>query len=133
MNPSSKKNEVVFSRQGARIIFTRTDRIGDLVLSTPVFKPVREKFPDAWIACLTFCENRELVEGNPYLDEVILYDKKGSEHGVWGNWLFAGKIRAKKFDVVIHLHSTNRMHWMGWLAGIPCRIGWKRKSAWTLT
>ena len=60
-----------------RILITRTDRIGDLVLTTPLFKAVREKFPKAWIAALVFLEHREIVEDNPYLDEVILYDKKG--------------------------------------------------------
>ncbi len=116
-----------------RILVTRTDRIGDLVLSTPVFTALRRRFPQAWIACVTFSENRELVEGHPDLNEVILYDKKGREKGLLGNFLFAERLKSKKFDAVIHLHATNRMHWTGWLAGIPARIGWKRKSAWTLT
>ena len=79
-----------------RILVTRTDRIGDLVLSTPVFKALREKYPHGHIACLTFVENRELVEGNPYLNEVILYDKKGSEKSGWGNIRFARKLAGKK-------------------------------------
>lgn len=117
----------------SRILVTRTDRIGDLVLSTPVFQSLREKFPQAWIACLTFCENRELVEGNPYLNEVILYDKKGREKGLFGNIRFASELAKKKFDVVIHLHATNRMHLVTWLARIPIRIGYDRKNGWALT
>ena len=116
-----------------RILVTRTDRIGDLVLSTPVFSELRKKFPSAWIACLTFIENRELVEGNPHLDEVIVYDKKGTERGAAGNFRFARQLAAKKFDAVIHLHATNRMHLVSWLARIPVRIGWKRKCGWALT
>lgn len=116
-----------------RILLTRTDRIGDLVLSTPVFSSLREKFPQSWIACLTFCENRDLIEGNPYLDEILLYDKKGSEKGLFGNLKFAATLAAKKFDLVIHLHATNRMHWVTWLARIPLRIGYGRKCAWALT
>lgn len=116
-----------------RILVTRADRIGDLVLSTPVFSALRRKFPEAWIACLTFCENREIVEGNPFLDEVILYDKAGSERGGWGNGLFAARLAQKKFDVVIHLHATNRMHLVTWLARLPLRIGYDRKCGWTLT
>lgn len=116
-----------------KILVTRTDRIGDLVLSTPVFSAIRAKYPDVWLSVLSFQENREILDGNPYLNEVILYDKKGSEKGLWGQFLFANKIRNRDFDVVIHLHSTNRMHVMSWLAGIPKRIGWERKSAWALT
>ena len=71
------------------ILITRTDRIGDLVLTTPVFEALRKKFPKAHIAALVFLEHREIVQGNPYLDEVILYDKKGSERGLWGQFLFS--------------------------------------------
>ncbi len=116
-----------------RILITRADRIGDLVLSTAVFPAVRKKFPKAWMACMTFMEHREILEGNPYLDEVILYDKKGSENSLWGNFKFSRRLKEKKFDIVIHLHATNRMHQLSWLAGIPVRIGWDRRSAWALT
>ena len=116
-----------------RILVTRTDRLGDLVLSTPVFQALRERFPEAHIACLTFLENHPVVEGNPYLDEVILYDKKGNERGWAGNLRFAELLARKRFDVAIHLHPTHRMHLVGWLAGIPVRIGYKKKSAWALT
>lgn len=116
-----------------RILVTRTDRLGDLVLSTPVFEAIRRKFPDAHIACLTFLENRAVVEGNPYLNEVIVYDKKGRERGWLQNLSFAGKLAAKRFDAVIHLHPTNRMHLVSWLAGIPIRIGYRKKNGWALT
>jgi len=116
-----------------RILITRTDRIGDLVLTTPVFKALREKFPKAWIAAVVFLEHREIVQGNPCLDEVILYDKKGTEANLWGQFLFSQKLRCKKFDVVIHAHGTNRMHLAAWLAGIPVRIGYDRRASWALT
>lgn len=119
--------------ENPRILVTRTDRIGDLVLTTPVFKVLREKYPKAWIAALVFLEHREIVQGNPYLDEVILYDKKGSERGLWGQCQFAWGLRRKKFDLVIHCHGTNRVHLAGWLAGIPVRIGYARRAPWALT
>ena len=116
-----------------RILITRTDRIGDLVLTTPLFKALREKFPKVWIAALVFLEHHEIVQDNPYLDEVILYDKKGSERGLLGQFRLSQKLRSKKFDAVIHGHGTNRMHLAAWLAGIPVRIGYERRAPWTLT
>jgi len=121
------------SNRPPRILVTRTDRIGDLVLSTPVFSALRRKFPDAWIAVLTFAENREIVGKNPDLDEVILYDKKGDQKNWPGQVLFALRLKRKKFDLVIHLHATNRMHFVSWMAGIPVRIGWNRRMPWALT
>ena len=116
-----------------RILVTRADRLGDLVLSTPVLQALREKIPEAWITLLTFQENREAAEGNPFLNELILYDKKGRERSGWGQWRMARRLAAGHFDLVVHLHATNRMHLLTWLAGIPVRIGWRRKSAWALT
>jgi lipopolysaccharide heptosyltransferase II len=120
-------------KQPPKILITRTDRIGDMVLSTPVFSELRKKFPQGRLVCLTFLENRGIVQGNPFLDEVILYDKKGTERGWWGNLKFAFRLRKMKFDAVVHLHATNRMHFVTWMAGIPVRIGWRRKWAWMLT
>jgi len=116
-----------------RILITRTDRIGDLVLTTSLFRALREKFPKAYLAALVFLEHREIVQGNPCLDAVILYDKKGSERGIVGQWRFSRKLRREKFDVVIHAHATNRMHLAAWLAGIPVRIGYDRRAPWALT
>ncbi len=128
-----EKSTLVESADFKRILVTRTDRIGDLVLSTPVFEALRRQFPGAHLACLTFLENRPLVEGNPFLNEVILYDKQGSEKGWWGNLRFARELSKKRFDLAIHLHPTNRMHLVSWLARIPSRIGYRKKMGWTLT
>jgi heptosyltransferase-2 len=116
-----------------RILITRTDRIGDLVLTTPLFKALRGKFPKAHIAVLVFLEHREIVQGNPFIDEVILYDKQGSERGLLGQFLFSQRLRKKKFDVAVHAHATNRTHLAAWLAGIPVRIGYDRRAPWALT
>ena len=55
--------------EAPHILVTRTDRIGDLVLTTPLFKALRHKFPNAWIAAVVFLEHREIVQENPFLDE----------------------------------------------------------------
>ncbi len=116
-----------------RILVSRADRLGDLVLSTPVFSELRKKYPSAWIACLTFLENREVIAGNPYINKVILYDKKGSERSVLGQLKFAARLASEKFDIAIHLHATNRIHLATWAARIPVRIGWDRRAPWALT
>lgn len=121
------------SAKPLRILVTRADRIGDLVLSTSVFPEIRKRYPDAWIGCLTFAENQEILQGNPFIDEVIAYRKKDAQKGLFGNLWFALALAKKKYDVVIHLHATNRMHLVSWLAHIPVRIGYDRKMVWALT
>ncbi|MBV9149604.1 MAG: glycosyltransferase family 9 protein [Candidatus Eremiobacteraeota bacterium] len=52
------------------ILLSRTDRIGDLILSTPAIATVRASFPDARVTIVTSAYNRVAVERNPNLDEV---------------------------------------------------------------
>jgi heptosyltransferase III len=55
-----------------RILLSRTDRIGDLVLSTPAIATVRASFPDAYVAIVTSEYNRVVVERNDDVDDVIV-------------------------------------------------------------
>jgi heptosyltransferase-2 len=110
-----------------RILIARTDRIGDVLLSTPVIKALREKYPQAYISMVVAPYARDIVEGNPYLDEVIIYDKD-IKHRSWIRSLkFARRLKNKKFDLAVILHPTNRIHLITFLAGIPKRLGYNLK------
>jgi ADP-heptose:LPS heptosyltransferase len=54
-----------------RILLSRTDRIGDLILSTPAIATVRASFPGAHVTMITSPYNRVAVERNTDLDELI--------------------------------------------------------------
>lgn len=116
-----------------RILVTRTDRIGDVVLSSPVFSAIRARYPEAHIAAMVLNSNRDLVEGNPYLDEVILYDKKGAQFTRLDTLRFALSLRKKRFDIVVNLHATNRVHLVSYFARIPKRIGYRKRLGFLLT
>lgn len=116
-----------------RILIVRTDRIGDVVLSTPVVKVLRDNFNNAYIAMMVSPATKELVMGNPYLDEVIVYDKDKEHREVLSSFKFAWSLRKKKFDLAIILHSTNRVNMIAYLAGIKERIGYSRRLGFLLT
>jgi len=54
-----------------KILLSRTDRIGDLILSTPAIATVRASFPQARITMITSPYNRVVMERNTDVDEVI--------------------------------------------------------------
>lgn len=120
-------------KQYQRILIARTDRIGDVLLSTPVICTLRQKFPQAYISIVVAPYAREIVEGNPYLDEVIIYDKDGKHKSWWRTFKFASRLKKKKFDLAIILHPTNRLHLVTFLAGIPQRLGYDRKFGFLLS
>lgn len=116
-----------------KILIVRTDRIGDVILSTPVIKNLRESFPQSYIAFMCRPYTKDILEGNPYLDELIIYDKYG-RHRSWLKSIgFSLYLRRKKFDWAIILHPTNRVHLITFFAGIPFRVGWDKKMGFLLT
>lgn len=116
-----------------RILLVRTDRIGDVLLSTPAIKAVRDAYPDAYIAIMVSPYAKEIVEGNPYLDEIIVYDKNGKQKGIFGNLKFILRLRKKRFDMALILHPAVRIHLVIYLSGIPERIGYDKKAKRFLT
>ena len=109
-----------------RILITRTDRIGDVVLSLPAIKAAREAFPNAYIAVMVQPRIPDILKGNSYIDKIIVYDKDKRHKGIFKTFAFIRWLKTMRFDVAFILHSTKRINLICFLAGIPKRIGYAR-------
>lgn len=116
-----------------RVLILRTDRLGDVLLSTPVIKALRQMFPQSYISMLVSPYTKDVLDGNPALDEIITFDKDAQNKGWLAMFKFAMVLRKKKFDLAIVLHPTMRMHLLTFLTGIPKRLGYDRKFGFLLT
>ena len=117
-----------------KILVIRTDRLGDVVLTTPALKALRESCPQSHIAIMVSPHTRELLEDNPYIDEVIVYDKDKKDRGAIGFLKFVLSLKKKRFDLAIILHTKRRVELISFLADIPKRIGYgNRKFGFLLT
>ncbi len=116
-----------------RILMVRNDRLGDVLLSTPAIKALRQGLPQSYITMLVSPYTREVLEGNLDLDEIITFDKEAKDKGFWAALRFIKFLRQKRFDLAVILHPTSRMHWFTFLAGIPKRLGYERKCGFLLT
>ncbi|MBP7087973.1 MAG: lipopolysaccharide heptosyltransferase II [Candidatus Omnitrophica bacterium] len=120
-------------KEPKRILIVRTDRLGDVILSTAVVENLRLAFPKARLAFMCRPYTASILEYNPYLNEVIIYDKDNKHKSFPASLKFAFYLRRKKFDWAIILHPTNRVHIVTFLARIPIRVGWNRKYSFLLT
>ncbi len=109
----------------SRILVVRTDRMGDVVLTTPFVKVLRRAYPAAHICILVTPATADLVNGNPYLDEVLVDDRAGRHKGVLGSLHLAQDIRRGNFNAVFILHTKRRYNLACFLAGVPVRIGYR--------
>lgn len=59
----------------ARFLVIRRDNIGDLVCTTPLLQALRERFPESRIGVLANSYNAEVLDRNPYVDDIYVYTK----------------------------------------------------------
>jgi heptosyltransferase-3 len=100
-----------------RILIVRPDRIGDVVLSTPLPREIKRNFPGSFVAVLLRKYTEAVYLNNPNVDEIIIYDK------VRGPLSLSGKLRKHKFDYSLTLLPTEKLNWILFLSGIRIRIG----------
>lgn len=105
-----------------RILIIRTDRVGDVVMITPMIRELRKAFPDSFIATLTNPNTSDILLNNPHLDLLLTDDlKKESFRRV------VKQIREQKFTDGLLVMPTERAAWQMFLGGIKNKIGVGRK------
>ncbi len=104
-----------------RILLSRMKFIGDVVLTTPIIKSIRNFYPDAYIAFLTEKNSASLLEHNPYLNEIIPFDfsKDSAFHSLTMMW----KLFSKRFDIAIDFFSNPRSALLIFASGATVRVG----------
>ena len=110
------------------ILIVRTDRIGDVVLTTPAIKALCRAYPVSSISVLIAPATYDLVKGNPYVDEILVDDRQGGHKNLFGFLRLVREIRLKKFDLAIIFHTKRRYNLACCMAGIPCRLGYKNNK-----
>ena len=82
----------------SRILFLRYGHIGDMILSLPLFRATRTKYPHAQIDVICDLKNANPLKENPIVDNVYFYEK---------NFLkiirLIIKLRKKKYDYICNL------------------------------
>jgi len=105
-----------------RILVVRTDRIGDVVLATPLIRALRQTFPVGFIAAMVRPYTRDVLVNNPNLNEIIEDDYEGRDKGAKGFWRQVERLKTYRFDTALLLLPTERAAWMLFFAGIKRRI-----------
>ncbi len=106
-----------------RILIIRPDRIGDVVLTTPLIRAIKEFFPDSFIGVMVNSVSGVLLQQNPHIDILITDDPDGKDSGRSGFWNQVNNIRKLDFDTGLMPLPRERHAWMMFLSGIKKRIG----------
>jgi ADP-heptose:LPS heptosyltransferase len=100
---TNKKERNFDERDVKKVLFLRYDRIGDMIITTPVFRELKLFDPAIQISVLASKTNQSVLEGNPYIDNIYLNHKNRFFNDL--KTLFV--LRKKKFDACIEFdHSV---------------------------
>lgn len=114
MNHANYKNILVISLR----------KIGDTIIATSGVYLLKKAFPKAKITMLVKPLTQQIVQNNPIIDEVLIYDYK--HQGAFSEMLqIANKLRAHKYDLCIVLDNKPRSAMIAWMAGIHKRVGFE--------
>ncbi|AFN73592.1 lipopolysaccharide heptosyltransferase [Melioribacter roseus P3M-2] len=115
-----------------KIMVVNTKFLGDLIVSTPALRFLKEEYPSSELILIVRKEYRKAFENFPYIDRIIPFDtelkhKKGLralKRGID----FILKLRKEKPDVFIALHPGDRLALWAYFSGAILRIAPKKQT-----
>ena len=99
----TKKHDIEFNLADAKkILVLKYDRIGDMIVATPIFRELKKKYPDISISVLASKGNRDVLKYNPYIDNIYTNYK----NSLLGDFSSLLNLRKERFDVCIELEHS---------------------------
>lgn len=102
------------------ILVSRGDRIGDVVLTLPVFARLRQAFPRARLVAHVRTLTAPLLAARDDVDAVVPDDRGGRPLPLRQ---LVRRLRAERCTAAVVVHPSPRALWACALAGIPRRVG----------
>ncbi len=107
--------------QTTNILVTRTDRIGDVILSLPVAAAIKAANPSARVTFLVSEAPAPVVRMCPWIDEVITTKDRTGDKATLDD------IKSHEFDAVVCLYPRSQLARLLQQARIPMRVGTARR------
>ncbi|HSJ65966.1 MAG TPA: glycosyltransferase family 9 protein [Gemmatimonadaceae bacterium] len=93
-----------WSARPYRILYLRYDRIGDMILATPLIRAIATSHPTLTVDVLASPVNAPVLEGNPHVRRVHRFDARRKA----GYWRALRTLRRERYDAVVDDHAAVR-------------------------
>ncbi|MGA1870451.1 MAG: glycosyltransferase family 9 protein [bacterium] len=107
-----------------RIVIFRNGSIGNTLVALPLIKSLKHRL-HSHITVIVDSVGYELLANTPYIDHLIVYEKRGKDRGLFNHMKLINKLRHNTYDVAILLKRFFRNELLAYLAGIKERIGFQ--------
>lgn len=108
------------------ILVVKLSAIGDVIHALPVSYAIKERYPEAHLTWVVEKPAYPILEDNPYIDEIILFEK--AKFRSIGGFLreigpFRRRLRVRRYDASLDLQGLFKSAAIVWNAGARQRIG----------
>jgi len=108
------------------ILVIKLRYLGDVVVTTPVFKELRYHYPKAFIAALVNKGTEAMLTQNPDIDKLLVLEKyKNPVLNFIKQIGLINILRGLHFDLVLELTANDRGAFLGFMSGAKRRVGFK--------
>ncbi len=121
MKDCSSSNLPLKLKEAKKILIVRLRLIGDVLMTTPSLRILRNALPDAEIYYLVEPPQDELLKGNPDINELMIVKRDASLRELLN---IIKKIRKEKFDIAIDFHGGPRASFLTLFSGAKFRVGY---------
>jgi heptosyltransferase III len=111
-----------------KILVIKLRHIGDVLLTVPVFRALRETFPRANIAALVNSGTEDVLAGNRLIDDILVYDRKIKRlpfhKRLFRELSFLRSVRLRGYDLAVDLTSGDRAAMLALSSGARYRLAY---------
>ncbi|MFA6583593.1 MAG: lipopolysaccharide heptosyltransferase II, partial [Elusimicrobiaceae bacterium] len=101
------------------ILVARLSSLGDIILTSPVYRNIKDKWPNSKISVLVKPQFAQALAGNPHIDAIIPFQ------GIWHTLRI---INQKEITHFLDLHATLRTFLISFFSNIPYKSRYKKDS-----
>ena len=123
-----------------RVLVTKLRHHGDVLLTSPVFQVLKNHGPDLEIDALVYRDTLPMLALHPAISKIFSIDRNWKQQTTLAQlrqeWRLLRDLRARRYDLIVHLTEHPRGAWLKWFAGIrygiarelgnQVRPGWSR-------
>ena len=115
-----------------RVLVIKLRHHGDVLLTSPVFSVLKNHAPHLEIDALVYQDTAEMLSLHPALSQLHAIDRKWKSAGIFtqakAEWKLLSTLRARRYDLIIHLTEHNRGAWLTRLLGARYGVAEKLRS-----
>ncbi len=107
-----------------KILVIQTAFIGDVILATALLEQIHAHAPHARIDMLVRKGNEGLLANHPFVNQVLVWDKKGGKYS--SLWALLGQLRQTRYDAVLNLQRFGATGLLTAFSGAKQTVGFDK-------